>query len=577
MACTVVLIVIRCGSCMAPPRGCTNTPHSLSFVQGTYKPLRVACAPIVMVGNQVLSPVSPHPVEIEDDNDNENNIPNNALRDPSNLFELSDDIEHERELLKHPKQAQKHAKKRRVETDSDGNDEDVEMFAERLQAPPADKKMKETEEEKFPQHPDEPRVDSVAHLLDKLLNDDHADASPIAQHPDEPPVDSVACLLADLLGDDNADASPIGAPGLRPAKFGRLTFKFIDKHFRITRKTKSAGGSCAKLKDPNVDTSSTLYAHTRKIKPTDPPAVSDLFGNSNHAATIALVQIKEIVSTMAAAAPGLRQAAGGLLLVIETLGLFGHNAAASELACQSFDNYRLLSKCVEIIDDMSPHSARANDMLNEVTSEFAHVMRRITESVTALTGRRRGIIQRYINAKLEKQDLEKHRIAMAHIMNKFQITLQMISTVQKVQGGGAERVSRLERCFIKHQNFSPQTNITINAGDNATFSQVGNVNNTLKQSQVTDYSNRINTYYGDDRRGGYSASQRRRDTQHSYTMYDSDEDYYSPRRRRVERMRREQEEEDQIERSWSDSEDRRQFVDYERHYLERGYQDEGRW
>ncbi|KAH6911152.1 hypothetical protein BKA70DRAFT_1460348 [Coprinopsis sp. MPI-PUGE-AT-0042] len=202
------------------------------------------------------------------------------------------------------------------------------------------------------------------------------------------------------------------------------------------------------------------------------PTLTGLFGYDNNTAIVVLTHIKE-VSSLTSIITGLRQAAGGLMLVLETIGtlvagslsgsmqlleddapaftqlasqsidyfhllnglkqLMGDNVAHfNQLASQSLDNFHLLMVCEEIIDESSPLAGNAKDELDKVAKEFSGIMLHIAKSVKALN--ERGRFPRFIFAKADKNDLEKHRNTMTHMTNKLQIVLQLANLAKP---GGA--------------------------------------------------------------------------------------------------------------------------------------------
>ncbi|KAH6910943.1 hypothetical protein BKA70DRAFT_49227 [Coprinopsis sp. MPI-PUGE-AT-0042] len=177
--------------------------------------------------------------------------------------------------------------------------------------------------------------------------------------------------------------------------------------------------------------------------------VGDLFADGNNTAIACLAQLKEI-ATLTAITPGVRQAAGSVLLVLETIGLMGDNVAHfKQLASQSLDHYLLLSTCREVINDESPVAGQAKEKLDEVATEFSKVMSHITETMLALN--QRGKIRRYIFAKADKNDLDKHRSAMNHMIAKLQIVLSLANLAKKDGGGGGnQKVKQLTEQDVRN-------------------------------------------------------------------------------------------------------------------------------
>ncbi|KAH6910929.1 hypothetical protein BKA70DRAFT_1268932 [Coprinopsis sp. MPI-PUGE-AT-0042] len=293
------------------------------------------------------------------------------------------------------------------------------------------------------------------------------------------------------------------------------------------------------------------------------PKGNKFLGASTNAAIAVMAQLKELeVSTLAAVAPGMRQVAGSVLIVLESIGLMGDNVAHfDQLASQSLDNYLLLATCKEIIDDDSPVAKKTKETLSEVAAEFSKVVAHITESMATVN--QRSKLGRHIFAKVDKDDMKTHRNAMTHMVNKLQITVQIANTCRQVRGGDRplfdepvqEKVhSTGENTTISPPQIHIHPTVIINAGDNANLTQAANVNIELRQSQVNDYSNHVNTYYADDRQGECSSSQRRneqhdaQDLNWAHGLNDEDD---TPRPGCPECARREQEEQIQLVRRWS--------------------------
>ncbi|KAH6893721.1 hypothetical protein BKA70DRAFT_835349 [Coprinopsis sp. MPI-PUGE-AT-0042] len=133
-------------------------------------------------------------------------------------------------------------------------------------------------------------------------------------------------------------------------------------------------------------------------------------------------QIKE-VSALVYDVPGLRHMAGSLLTVLETLNGDNLTHSSNQLASQCLDNFHLLMACKDVMDKSSPLAGKAKAELDKVAQEFSGIMLHMVEFAKFINSR--GKIRRYIFAKADKNDWDKHRNAMMHMISKFQIVVQL--------------------------------------------------------------------------------------------------------------------------------------------------------